>query len=254
MTQSTANRTLRGLALPAALVASWEITSHTHLVDPRILPPLERVAATAAHEFGNGDFVTNLIASLLRDLAGFTLGTTAGIAFGLLLGLSRFADRLLSPTFNGVKQIAILAWIPLISIWFGFGETAKIMFIALAAVIPVVLNTYEGVRSAPPQLVEVGTALQFNPWQFVIKLFLPSALPSIATGVHLALIYSWVASVGAEYFMTVGPGIGGLIIAGRERFQMDLVILGILTLGVVGFLINRAAAMIEARALRWRAA
>jgi sulfonate transport system permease protein len=156
------------------------------------------------------------------------------------------------PSFNGLRQIAILAWIPLISIWFGVGESAKVVFIAAAAVIPVVLNTREGMRAASAQLVEVALALTFTRWQLVTRLYLPSALPSIATGVHLGLIYAWVASIGSEYFMTVGPGIGGLIIAGRERFQMDLVMLGILILGIVGFAINLGASAIEARLMRWK--
>ncbi len=156
------------------------------------------------------------------------------------------------PTFNGLRQIAILAWIPLIAIWFGVGETAKVVFIAAAALIPVVLNTYEGMHGASTELVEVARALTFTRWQVVTRLYLPSALPSIATGVHLALIYAWVASIGSEYFMTIGPGIGGLIIAGRENFQMDLVLLGILVLGLLGFLINRGASAIETRLLRWR--
>ena len=142
--------------------------------------------------------------------------------------------------------------LPLISIWFGVGEAAKIVFIMAAALIPVVLNTYEGMRGASTQLIEVARALTFTRWQIVTRLYLPSALPSIATGVHLALIYAWVASIGSEYFMSVGPGIGGLIIAGRERFQMDLVMLGIVILGVVGFLLNLAASAVETHLLCWR--
>ncbi len=246
------HRALRGIALPALLLIAWEAASHQRLIDPRILPPLEQVARTAIVQIVDDDLLYHLAASLVRDAIGFTIGTVAGIALGTLLGLSRLADRLAAPTFNGVRQIAILAWIPLISIWFGFGEAAKIAFISAAALIPVVLNTYEGMRSASNQLIEVGQTLRFTTPQLITKLYLPSALPSILTGIHLALIYSWVASVGAEYFMTVGPGIGGLIIAGRERFQMDLVMLGILILGLVGFLINRGASAIEARLLRWR--
>lgn len=249
---SRGRRTLRGLTLPVLLLIVWETASHLRLVDPRILPPLEQVARTANAQITDEDLLYHLAASLVRDIAGFTIGTVAGIVLGTLLGLSRLADRLVAPTFNGVRQIAILAWIPLISIWFGFGEAAKVAFIAAAALIPVVLNTTEGMRSASTQLIEVGQALRFTPTQLVTRLYLPSALPSILTGVHLALIYSWVASVGAEYFMTVGPGIGGLIIAGRERFQMDLVMLGILILGLVGFLINRGASAVEAWLLRWR--
>ena len=245
-------RALRGTVLPILLLAAWEVASHAGLVDVRILPPPGRVVATAVNQVLHEGLLTNLAASLLRDLAGFTLGAVAGIVIGTAVGLSSVADRLLMPSFNGLRQIAILAWIPLISVWFGVGEAAKIVFIMAAALIPVVLNTHQGMRSAPAQLIEVARALTFTRWQLVTRLYLPSALPSIATGVHLALIYAWVASIGSEYFMTVGPGIGGLIIAGRERFQMDLVILGILILGVVGFLINRGASAIEVWLLRWR--
>jgi sulfonate transport system permease protein len=245
---------MRGAVLPVLLLAGWEIASHAGLVDRRILPPVEAILSTAVSQVTHEALLSNLAASLLRDMVGFTLGTLIGVIIGTVLGLSRLGDRLFMPSFNGLRQIAILAWIPLISIWFGVGEAAKIVFIMVAALIPVVLNTHEGVRSASAQLVEVARALTFTRWQLVTRLYLPSALPSIVTGVHLALIYAWVASIGAEYFMTVGPGIGGLIIAGRERFQMDLVILGILILGAVGFLINRIASLLEARLLRWQTA
>jgi sulfonate transport system permease protein len=247
-------RASRGVVLPILCLLLWEMTSHLRLIDPRILPPLEQVARTAFEQVMHEHLLYNLAASLMRDVSGFAIGTFIGIGLGTVLGLSRLADRLLTPTFNAVRQVAVLAWIPLISIWFGFGEAAKIVFIVAAAVIPVVLNTYEGMRGASTQLVEVARALKFSRWQLVTRLYLPAALPSILTGVHLALIYSWVASVGAEYFMTVGPGIGGLIIAGREQFRMDKVMLGILVLGVVGFLINHGASVIEARLLRWRPA
>jgi sulfonate transport system permease protein len=242
----------RGSVLPVLLLAAWEITSYMGLGDPRILPSLEKVAHTALIQATQENLLYHLAASLARDMTGFGIGTLLGIIIGTILGLSRTAEKLFTPSFNGLRQIAILAWIPLISIWFGVGEAAKIVFITVAALIPVVLNTYEGISSASTQLLEVARALTFNHWQLVTRLYLPSALPSIATGIHLALIYAWVASVGSEYFMTAGPGIGGLIIAGRERFQMDLVVLGILILGLVGFLINRGASAIEAHLLRWR--
>jgi sulfonate transport system permease protein len=245
-------RALRGAVLPTLLLAASEIASHSGMIDPRILPSLELVAQTAVDQVIHEGLLRNLGASLFRDMVGFTLGALIGIVLSTVLGFSRIADRVFMPSFNGLRQIAILAWIPLISIWFGVGEAAKIVFIMAAALIPVLLNTYEGMHGASTQLIEVARALTFTRWQTVIRLFLPSALPSIATGVHLALIYAWVASIGSEYFMSVGPGIGGLIIAGRERFQMDLVTLGIAILGSVGFLINLCASAVEAHLLRWR--
>ncbi len=247
----TWRRTGRGAVLPLLLAAAWEIASRSGRLDPRILPPLETVAATAARQLVHGDLLYDLTISLARDLAGFVGGTVLGLAVGTLLGISRAASLLVLPTFNGLRQIAILAWIPLISLWFGFGDAAKVVFITISAFTPVVLNTFEGVRNAPPSLIEVGSAVRFTRWQFVTRLYVPAALPSILTGVHLALIYAWVAAIGAEYFMTVGPGIGGLIIAGRERFEMDLVLLGMILLGVVGFGINRLASLAETRLLRW---
>ncbi|WP_027232247.1 ABC transporter permease [Phyllobacterium sp. UNC302MFCol5.2] len=242
----------RGLTLPILLLILWEGSSRSGIVDSRFLPSLEDVFLTAKRELIDNNLFGELGFSLFRNIAGFLLGSALGVLFATLLALSRVADALITPTFNGLKQISLLAWIPLISIWFGFGEQAKIVFVALAAFIPVVLNTYEGMRNVPADLIEVGDALRFTPTQRITRIFLPSALPSIATGVHLGLIYSWLATVGAEYFLAVGPGIGGLIIAGRERFDMALVMVGVIILGIVGFILNRLAAKVENYLLRWR--
>jgi sulfonate transport system permease protein len=247
-------RALRGFVIPAGLLVAWQLLSHTGAIDARFLPPLEDVIARFATELRTGELLRNLVASLTRDLVGFVIGSALGIAFGAVLGLSRLADHLFRPSFDALKQIALLAWIPLISIWFGFGETSKVVFITLAAFIPVALNTYEGVRGASTKLVEVGAALTFSRRQLFTRIFLPSAVPSILTGVHLALIYSWLATVAAEYFMSVGPGIGGLVVAGRERFEMDLVMLGVVILGAVGFALSRTALVVEHHLMRWRSA
>lgn len=243
----------RGLVLPVGLLLSWEIASHSGLVNRNFLPPLEHVGASAWQELASGELVEALVASLRRDLLGFVLGSSIGVLLGLLLGLSTIADRVVMTWFNGIKQIALLAWIPLISLWFGFDEMAKIVFIGLAAAIPVILNLVEGIRATSRKLVEVGEVFHFNRKQFILHLYLPAALPSLLTGLHLALIYAWLATIGAEYFMAAGPGIGGLIISGRERFDMDLVMLGILVVGSVGFLVDRSASWLERRLIPWRA-
>jgi sulfonate transport system permease protein len=248
---SSSLQLVRGLVPPLILLLSWELLSHSGWVNPQFLPPLQKLGATALRELANGELLKDLAVSLRRDLTGFAIGTVLGGAIGLLLGLSPLADRIFTTWFNGLKQIALLAWIPLISIWFGFDEAAKIVFIALAAAIPVILNIVQGVRSTSRKDVEVGEIFRFNRRQLIVLIYLPSALPSILTGVHLALIYSWLATIGAEYFMAIGPGIGGLIIAGRERFEMDLVMLGIVVLGVVGFSLDRLASALEDRLIPW---
>jgi sulfonate transport system permease protein len=231
---------------------SWEFASHTGLANRQFLPPPESVIAAAWRELGNGELVFALATSLRRDLLGFALGSGIGVMVGLVLGLSPIADRIFTTWFNGLKQIALLAWIPLISLWFGFDETAKVVFIALAAAIPVILNLVDGVHGASRKLVEVGEVFKFSRLQFVLSIYLPAAVPSLVTGLHLALIYAWLATIGAEYFMAAGPGIGGLIIAGRERFEMDLVMLGIVVVGTMGFIVDRGATWLERRLIPWQ--
>ncbi|HEU0148218.1 MAG TPA: ABC transporter permease, partial [Bradyrhizobium sp.] len=218
----------RGIVLPLLLLVAWEVGSHSGFVNPQFLPPLEKVAEVAWQELETGELIDALAASLKRDLLGFVLGAGMGVIIGLLLGLSSVADRIFTTWFNGLKQIALLAWIPLISLWFGFDEAAKIVFVALAAAIPVILNTVEGVHATSARLLEVGAVFKFNRLQLIRLIYLPAATPSLMTGLHLGLIYAWLATIGAEYFMAAGPGIGGLIISGRERFEMALVMLGIL--------------------------
>ena len=231
-------RARRGLVLPALLLLLWELSAHLGWVDRRFLPPLEQVAATALHELRDGDLLLHLSASLSRNLTGFAIGSAAGVVFGAWLGLSRTARELINPTFNALKQIAVLAWIPLISIWFGFAEIAKVTFIALAAFVPVALNTFEGMGSAPPQILEVARSLCLSRSQTLRRVYLPAAVPSILTGIHLGLIYAWLATVAAQYFMTVVPGPGGVIIVGREGFVMGLGSPAPEYLGVVGHCLN----------------
>lgn len=251
-TSSAAVGLRRGLVLPLLLLAAWEAGSHSGLFNPQFLPPLEKVGRVAWHELVGGELAYALAASLKRDLLGFSLGAGIGLVVGLLLGLSSIVDRIFMTWFNGLKQIALLAWIPLISLWFGFDEAAKVVFIALAAAIPVILNTVEGVRSTSTKLREVGEVFRFSSLQLVWSLYLPAATPSVLTGLHLGLIYAWLATIGAEYFMAAGPGIGGVIISGRERFEMALVMLGIVVVGLVGFAVDRSASWIEHRVVRWR--
>ena len=251
-TRQSATRRWRGVILPVALLIVWEAANRLGIVDPKLLPSLGTVAGRAWAELTDGDMAVDIGASLARDLAGFVIGSTVGVPVGLVLGLSRTIDRVVGPTFNAVKQIAIFAWIPLISVWFGVGEEAKIAFIALAAFVPVVVNTWAGARSVPKDLAEVGQVFTFTRSQTLLKVAIPSALPSIFVGLHLGLIYSWLATVGAEYFMTVGPGIGGLMVEGRELFHMDQVMLGVVLLGLIGLGLNQLANAVEARVLRWK--
>jgi sulfonate transport system permease protein len=238
--------------VPLALLAIWDVLTRFELVNPLLLARPSAVLVSFEEQLAHGDFLPQLLASLERDFAGFVIGAAAGLSLGSVMGLSRLADRLVGPTFHAAKQVAIFAWIPLISVWFGVGEPAKVVFIALSAFYPVVVNTFEGIRSVGREHLEVARVFRFTGPQIFRKVVLPGALPSIFAGLHLGLIYSWLGTLGAEYLLAPGPGVGNLMIEGRESFQMAKVLLGIIIAGGVGFSLNALATRVESNLLRWR--
>ncbi|KAF0815122.1 Bicarbonate transport system permease protein CmpB [Andreprevotia sp. IGB-42] len=243
---------LRGWVIPGLLFVLWWAAYRFGWTQSQLFVPIEKVWDTAVKLSSTGELWKALGASLARDLAGFVIGSLIGLLVGGALGLSRLMENLIGPTFHTLKQISLFAWIPLISLWFGLGDVAKVAFLALAAFFPVVLNSFEGIRSVPREYIEVARVFAYSRTQLLTRVVLPSALPSIFTGVYLALIYAWLATLGAEYLLTSGVGIGNLLTDGREHFWMDYVILGVVVVGIVGFLLNWIASRIEARLLSWR--
>lgn len=211
-----------------------------------------KVLATAVEQISGGKLWRALGASLAREFTGFAIGTLAGLLLGATLGVSRIFNRLAGPSFNTFKQISLFAWIPLISVWFGLGDTAKVAFLSLAALVPVVVNTCDGISQTPPALLEVARVYGYTRWQTFRQVVLPAAAPAIFTGIYLALIYSWLATIGAEYLLVAGMGIGNLLIEGSEHFQMDLVIFGMFVVGTIGWLTNASARLAERRLARLR--
>ena len=245
-------RTMRGALLPFLILMAWEVSVRWHLANPRLLASPSIVFATTVTALHNGDLWFALRASVERMLCGLALGTVAGLLLGTVLGLSKTVDTLIGPSFHAVRQIAVFAWIPLISMWFGLGEAAKVTFIALVALFPVVVNTYEGIKSVAPEYVEVAKVFAFSRWRLLQRVVLPAATPSIITGIELAVIYAWLATIGAEYLMTTTAGVGSLLLEGREQFRMDIVLLGIVATGLVGWLLSSGTRGIGAYLLRWR--
>lgn len=242
----------RAWVLPALLVGLWALSCDMGWVGPDLLPSPLRVLETAYAHGQSGELTTGLQASLIRYLSGLVAGSLVGFGLGALLSVSRLAEHVITPTFNTFKQIAFFAWIPLLSMWCGQGELAKIILIAMAAFIPVTLNTSEGIRSVSRELTEVSQVLALNQRQIWLTLILPSAAPQIFTGLTLALIYSWLATIGAEYFLSASAGVTNPMLDGREQFDMALVIYGMVIIALLGALFNAIAVDLERRAQRWR--
>lgn len=241
----------RAAAIPAGLLL-WSAASHLGWVDANFLPAPERVVERAWTQSRHGTLLLDLGASLLRDLSGFAIGSLAGIATGLLLGFSETARRLFGPLLRVHRQIALFAWVPLISVWMGSGEAGKITFIALAAFQPNVTTSWQALRELPQRYRELAAVLTLSRLDFIRFIALPATVPAIFTGLHAGLIYAWQATIAAELFMTIAPGIGGQMMEGRQLFQMDLVLVCILLLGLIGIFFNKSAAFLETILLRRR--
>jgi len=244
----------RGAVLPLALFAVWWTVTTFGWVNTKLIVPPAGVLATAVRSFQDPVFWDGLLASLTRDASGFAVGAVAGVLLGGAMGLSRWTDRALGPSFHTLRQISLFAWLPLLSSWLGYGELSKLVFISLSTLYPVALGTFEGVRGVSGAHGEVARVYRFTRWQTVTRLVLPAASPQIATGLTLGLIYAWVATIGSEFLLANwGNGLGNVVIKARASFNVELIVFGMLVIGLVGTVINRLAARLEARALHWRA-
>lgn len=245
---------LQALLLPLALLGVWQLANQLQWVDGNILVAPAQVLLTAWNGVLDGSLTSALAVSVGRALGGLLLGGGLGFVLGVWLGLSRPAERVLGPTLAGLRQIAIFAWVPLLTAWFGLGELAKWVFVGLAAFFPLFIATQRSVANRSPQLDEAARVLHLNLRQRLLRLVLPGAAAGIFAGLRVGLIYSWLGTIGAEYFMPSGGGIGSLMIGAQQLLRMDLIMAGMLLVGLTGALLGALGQHIESRTTRWRRA
>ncbi len=242
---------LLALIVPLLLLVVWQSAVSMHLFSPLLLIPPLTLINTLLDLAKSGDLTTNIIASLSRVLIGFLIGASTGFLLGLFMGLSPFVDRFFGPVIKGFKQVPQFALMPLIILWFGVDELAKFVFIAIGAFFPMVFNTYQGVNDVPKKYCELARVFNYNGFHYLSKVILPSATPSIITGLRFSLGLSWMLVVGAEIF-GADSGLGYMMASSRNMFQIDIVMAGLVVIGTIGFGINFVLQIIENRLLRWR--
>lgn len=247
----TAKSAALGLCLPAALFVAWSVAAERELIPPQILPAPSAVAATLVDLVRTGDLPLNIAISLGRVFGGFAIGSAVGLLLGVAMGLSRRVEDYLHPTFKAISQVPVLGWLPLLMMLVGIGESLKLILIAKASLVPIALNTLQGIRGVPRQYFEVARVYQFSRAQLLRKVVLPAAVPSIFVGVRYGLTQAWLALVTVE-LLASSEGLGYLIVWGRQLFQLDLVLASILVVGVVGLLFDTGLGKIEGRLLHWR--
>lgn len=241
---------LWGLLVPALALGALEAAVAFGLVPARLMPPPSAILETFRELYDQG-LVTHLAVSTARVLAGYALGVVLAVPIGAIVGLNRRAESLLDPTFQALRAIPGLAWVPLLLLWLGIDEGPKVTLIAIGSFFPVYLGLIAGIRNVDRKLVEVGEMYGLGPVALVRRIFLPAALPSLFTGLRQGLSLAWMCLVAAE-LIAATQGIGYLLTDGREVSRPDIVIAAILMLALLGKLSDTLLKRLERRALHWR--
>ena len=242
---------LQYVGLSAAILAVWQTLFQLGYIKPIILPPPSQVAVTFWDLLKSGAMERHVGISVLRVLEGFGIAALLGLSLGIGIGLSRTLDRLTDLIIQVIKPIPPIAWIPLAILWFGIGEKSKVYIIFLGAFFPIIINTIDGIRQTDHKFVEVARILEVPRLKFVRQVVIPGAFPAIMTGLRVGLMVAWMCVVAAE-LIAAGSGVGYLIMDARQLSQSDVVLVGMITIGIVGKLMDSVIKRLEKRLIGWK--
>ncbi|HEY1395294.1 ABC transporter permease [Roseateles sp.] len=242
---------LLGALPPIAVLALAEAAVRSGWIAPNLLPAPSDVAAALAQMLRDGQLTQHVLASTLRVAGGFALGAVLAVLFGALVGLSGLAAAVLTPSFQALRAIPSLAWVPLLLLWLGIDEASKIALIAIGAFFPVYMGVSSGFRDVDRKLVEVARLRGLGRVALARRVLLPAALPALLTGLRNGLSLAWMFMVAAE-LIAASRGLGYLLTDGRETGRADLVMAAIVLLALLGKLTDSLMAAVEQRALHWR--
>ena len=241
----------------AVFLGVWELASRLGLVSASLLPAPSQLARTFAEKLyqtepDGATLGQSILSSLKTSFSGFLLAVVVGVPLGLFMGFYEPVDRFVKPVFEMIRPIPPIAFIPLTIVMLGIGFKAKMFIVCFAAFVPCVMNSYTGIKLTNPVLVNVARTCGASSWQIFTQVCVPSSLQMVFGGVRLALSTSWVTLVAAE-MLASSSGLGYMIQMGRMLARPDLIILGMLLIGVIGFLISLVLAALERRMAAWRA-
>ncbi|KYC39142.1 alkanesulfonate transporter permease subunit [Scytonema hofmannii PCC 7110] len=247
------NRQIQSLipwTLPVLILIFWQIFSAIGLIPTRILPAPLGVLGAAIQLAQTGELFRNIGISAARAVTGFLVGGSIGFSLGLLNGISPVAEKLLDTSIQMLRNIPNLALIPLVILWFGIGDEARLFLVSLGVMFPIYLNTFHGIRSVDPGLIEMGKIYGLNAWGLFWRIILPGALSSILVGVRFSLGIMWLTLIVAET-IAADSGIGYMAMNAREFMQTDIVVLSILIYALFGKLADIVARSLENYWLQW---
>ena len=233
-----------GWILPVAIIVIWELAARAGIIAPNVLPAPSAVVDAFWRLLSSGELV---------DHIGFAIGGAFGFLLGLANGVSALSRGITDTTLQMIRNIPHLALIPLVILWFGIDEEAKIFLVALGVFFPIYVNTLLGIQGVDPQLVEMGRIYGMSRTQLFLRVILPGALPSIFVGLRYALGIMWLTLIVAET-ISASSGLGYMAMQAREFLLIDVVVLSILIYALLGKLADSFARLLERLSLQWHPA
>jgi len=229
----------------------WEACCRAGLVDPIFLPPPSAVLAKALQMMGEGTLLGNVLASARRVMMGFLAATAIAIPLGIMLGTSTYARAAFDPILSFLRPLPSMSWIPLSLLWFGITETQKYSIVFMGTFAPALVYVIEATRNIDPLLIRAAQNLGASRWQVMKEVILPGSLAQILSGLKVILGLAWTCVISAE-LVAAREGLGFLIMNGKEFFQTEVVVLGMVLISITVLLTDFVFRLIENRVLRWQ--
>ena len=232
------------------IILVWIYMGRTGSLNEVIMPSLSRVLTTFAGMVKDGSLWENIVISMSRVLKGYFVAAALGIVLGILIGLFSHLNRLTGLIIQIIKPIPPIAWIPLVILWFGIGESGKVFLIFLGGFFTILVNVTDGIRQTDVKLIEVSKVMETPFLKYVFRLVIPGAAPNIFTGLRVGLSSSWMCVVAAELVSST-TGLGYLIMNARQFGRTDIVIIGMLIIGILGKIMDSILKLIEKHVIKW---
>mgnify|MGYP005842946631 FL=1 len=245
------NRQIASLFTLALALVLWQLVTMLEIYPAFIIPTPQQVVHKGMFVLRDGSLWLHTQTTLTAVLAGLAVGLAAGLTLGYAIALSPLLETLLSPLIVALQSTPVVAYAPLLVIWFGSGPTSKIVTGALIVFFPMLMNTIVGIRGTPSDLRDVMRSMQATRWQMFIKLEVPAALPVLLGGLKVSATLAVIGAVVGE-FVSANAGLGFLINLARSQYDTPLVIVAVLMLAVMARLLYSLVSLLEHQLLRWQ--
>lgn len=244
------NRRYRKWISPLLILLVWELVCRIGWVPTWFLPMPTRVLEALYKMVLSGELLHHTAVSMGRALGGYTMAAAVGIALGVLIAWSGIVEDFFDPLIELIRPLSTFALVPIFFLWFGIGNTSKVMIIFKSCFFPIVLNTIAGIKGVDQKLIMAARSLGADGRQLWLKVLIPSAMPMIITGMRISTAIAMMAMVGVE-MLASDSGLGFLVIDAQRTFDTERLFAGIIALSLIGFTMDRTARRIQTRLLSW---